>query len=282
MSPRFTSPANSLPFGRQPRARAPKALKPLKPPRGEELAYLRAILPIVRQTQALIRDLVMPAVPGFLATSNAPRVDDLSDDIAALFDRLLALLAGQDGAARRAAVTMLERVQRKHAVAFESAYASSIPGLNPMAGEPWLVQSMRVAAEENAALITGISTDMANEVRGIVSRGVVGGVRVEALAKQIAERFAVSESRASLIASDQVLKYFGSLQKNRQVDAGISRYRWSTSQDEKVRPGHRALNGTEHKWSTPPIDDPRTGARHHPGLAIRCRCVSVPVIDDED
>lgn len=268
-------------LGPQLKRRPPRTLKALHAPRAEELAYLRAILPIVRQAQALIRDVVMPALPGLLAAGGATRADDLSDDLAALFERLLGLLAGQDGAARRAAVEMLERVQRRHLVAFDAAYGG-VPGLNPLTAEPWLVPVMRVAATENAELIKGLSSDMVAEVRGIVTRGVVGGVRVEALAKEIAERFAVSESRAALIASDQVLKYHGHLQQQRQADAGITEYTWSTSQDERVRPGHRALNGQVCKWSSPPIDDPRKGTRHHPGQAIRCRCVSVPIVPEFD
>lgn len=262
--------------------RSKRALKGIPAPRSEELSYLRSILAITRQAEALVRALVLPALPGLLNASLAPRADDLGDDIGRLFGRLKSALAGVDESARAAAVTMLERVQRKHATSFQAAYEGAVPAISPMlGGEPWLREQMRMAVAENARLITSIPSTMLGDVEGMVTRGVLEGVRVEALARQIVERFAVSEARAANIATTSVLQWHGQVSRLRMLDAGVTRYRWSTSQDEKVRPGHRALNGTEQKWSTPPIDDPRTGARHHPGMAPRCRCVATPVLDGD-
>ena len=262
--------------------RRPRSLRAVEASRGDELDHYRAIRAIVREVQATIRAVVLPALPALLATVEAPRADDLGDDLTRLWERLKAALRGTDEPARLAAVAMLEKVQRKHAVAFDAAYGAVLPAIDPLAGEGWLRQQMAVAAQENAALISSIPADLVAEVQGIVSRGVLAGSRAELLAEQIVARFAASESRASLIATDQVLKWHGSLQRNRQLDAGVTEYTWSSSGDERVRPGHRRLNGTVQKWGKPPIDDPRTGARHEPGMAVRCRCVAVPKIDGFD
>lgn len=54
--------------------------------------------------------------------------------------------------------------------------------------------------------------------------------------------------------------------------AGIEEYIWRTAGDNRVRPAHILRNGKKFKWDRPPLDG-------HPGMAIRCRCVAIPVID---
>jgi SPP1 gp7 family putative phage head morphogenesis protein len=104
------------------------------------------------------------------------------------------------------------------------------------------------------------------------------GLRVDELADILMDRFSVSESRAKLIARDQVLKLNGQITKHRQTSAGISKYKWSTSKDERVRPGHRDLHGTIQSWASPP--DVGNGRHEHPGGDYQCRCVSIPVLPD--
>lgn len=263
--------------------RRKRVLRGIPAPRSEELAYLRAILAITRQVEGVVRAVVLPELPGLLAQSPAVRMDDLGDDLGRLFGRVKELLRGVDGEARQAAVTMLARVSNRHANSFDAAYAGTIPGISPLLGsEPWLRDALKVAAAENARLITSIPESMLADVQGVVTRGVLEGTRVEALARQIAERFAVSHAKAANIATTSVLQYHGQLQRLRQQDAGIAQYTWSTSSDERVRPGHRALNGAVQTWGKPPIDNPRTGARHEPGMAVRCRCVAVPYMPEGD
>lgn len=105
--------------------------------------------------------------------------------------------------------------------------------------------------------------------------------RVEVVREQIQERLGVVRSRAELIARDQTLKIYGEIQEERQRNAGITHYVWSTSEDERVRPDHEDLDGTTQAWDDPPVVDKRTGQRGHPGSgSINCRCAAVPVLDD--
>ena len=80
---------------------------------------------------------------------------------------------------------------------------------------------------------------------------------------------------AKLIASDQSNKLGTTLNHILQKDAGIERYTWSTSADERVRQRHVHLNGKKYKWGE------YTGAEDGlaPGLPIRCRCVAIPIIE---
>ncbi len=114
------------------------------------------------------------------------------------------------------------------------------------------------------------------DVSRTVDRAHAGGLRVEELAGQIADRFGVSDSRAALIARDQTLKLNAQVSRSRQVQAGVRQYRWSTSGDELVRDGHAALNGTVHSWDNPPDTGNGEGC-NHPGMPINCRCVPEPI-----
>lgn len=141
---------------------------------------------------------------------------------------------------------------------------------------------------ENVDLIESIATRMHGDVRDVVREATRKGTRVETVSAQIRERFGVSQSRANLIARDQVLKANADLTRVRCAEAGVKRYRWSTSHDERVRgtPGgkwpkglHYALDGREFTFDNPPIVNPN-GDRGMPGRDYSCRCVAIPILED--
>lgn len=117
-------------------------------------------------------------------------------------------------------------------------------------------------------------------VQEVLAQPLDRGVRVEDIQKQLQEQFGIEERRAQLIARDQTLKLAGQLQEQRQTQAGIRRYVWTTSDDERVRPDHAALDGTVQEWDAPPVIDSRTGRRGHPGSDFQCRCNSDPILDE--
>ena len=73
------------------------------------------------------------------------------------------------------------------------------------------------------------------EVRKVVEGPLKAGIRVEEVRRRIEDRMNVVRSRADLIARDQTLKLYARLQQERQQQAGITHYVWSTSLDERVR-----------------------------------------------
>lgn len=268
-------------LGRRPRRRLMKALRALREPRADAMRYTAALRRVVAETVALVKERLLPRLPALLAEADrlAPtargddaRLDDASDTLAAILESILLGLGLSEGRARRMAFEMLERVQRGHATEFVTLYEDSL-AVNPLAGaEPWLREQMALAVTENARLIRSLPEQMLGQVEGVVNRGVLAGTRHEDLAKLLVERFGVAESRAALIARDQVLKWHGSLTRLRHLDAGVSEYTWSTSQDERVRPTHRARNGKRYKWDQSPT----------PGQEVLCRCAAIPVIPDFD
>jgi len=130
------------------------------------------------------------------------------------------------------------------------------------------------------------------EVARIVDAPIREGTRVEEIRDRIQARMNVVRSRAELIARDQTLKLYGQIQEERQTQAGIEEYVWSTSQDERVRgnPGgiypkshgnHWKLEGRTFRWDDPPVVDEETGRREHPGGDFQCRCAAIPVLSED-
>ena len=125
---------------------------------------------------------------------------------------------------------------------------------------------------ENLRLITTVADRLSDDIAATITEAASSGMRVETLRRRIQERFSVSEGRAGVIARDQVLSLNGELTRARHLEAGITRYVWITSQDERVRDSHRVLHGQEFSWDNPP-------SVGHPGQDIQCRCIARPVLD---
>lgn len=139
-----------------------------------------------------------------------------------------------------------------------------------------LLQAMQVATKENVALIRTIPEQYLDRVYDTVSEGWVQGLRWESLVEQIQEDGNITERRAKLIARDQTSKMNAAFNQERQQQVGIERYEWSTSADERVRPSHVEMEGKTCDWDNPPVVDEE---QVHPGEAINCRCVAIPVVD---
>ena len=153
-----------------------------------------------------------------------------------------------------------------------------VPGLRDAIDE-WrranidLIES-GIRAESASPRLRGVLQQVGETVESAHARGA----RVEVLAAELRERFEVSQSRAELIARDQVLKLNGQINQTRQRAVGIVEYEWGTSRDGKVREAHRDLDRTIQRWDSPPVVDPRTGRRGHPGEDFQCRCTAKPVM----
>jgi SPP1 gp7 family putative phage head morphogenesis protein len=134
---------------------------------------------------------------------------------------------------------------------------------------------------ENLDLITSLATAKVDRVQAILERHGAGG-RVEQIQADIEAETGATPARAALIARDQVLKLNAEVTQVRHVNAGIREYVWRTSRDERVRKGHRDLEGKTFAYGDPPVVDERTGRRAAPGLDYRCRCTAEPIVPGLD
>ena len=146
----------------------------------------------------------------------------------------------------------------------------AVLGFDLVQAEPWLLDDLKGWAKENAALITSLEEDGIAQIERITLRGLRQGDRYEDIAEAIQERLDVTESKAALLARDQVSKLNGALTKHRQTAVGVEEYTWRTTGDDRVRPSHREHNGKKFRWDDPPAE---TG---HPGEDYNCRCNAEP------
>ena len=145
------------------------------------------------------------------------------------------------------------------------------------APEP-LIDTFRQA---NIALMEKAGRTYVDKVRDVLEDPENEGLRVEEIADLLGERAGVFGWDAERIARDQTLKLNANIAEQRMSDAGVTRYTWSTSQDERVRPMHAELEGREFAFEDPPVTN-EEGETNNPGEDILCRCVALPVLPDFD
>lgn len=141
-----------------------------------------------------------------------------------------------------------------------------------LASDKPLAKALAKAQRANVDLVKDVATQVRDQIASVLAEHP--GVRWEDVAPKIQERVNVGESRAELIARDQVLTTNGEIVAIRQKAAGVKSYIWSTSLDERVREDHEEREGQEFEWSDPPEDG-------NPGDPILCRCVAIPVLPED-
>lgn len=127
--------------------------------------------------------------------------------------------------------------------------------------------------QENVALIKSIPDVITTDMDKLVTRAFSSGRTHKDLKKEIDEKFDVGESRARLIARDQIGKINGQVNATRQQGLGITRFTWQAVMDERTRSEHEDLNGREFSYDDPPDEG-------LPGEPIQCRCSAEPIFED--
>ena len=132
---------------------------------------------------------------------------------------------------------------------------------------------------ENLDLISTIPKELTAKLESTIMDGFAAGASVRDIAEDVERICKTNKSRARFIARDQIGKLQSRISQHQQEDAGVEEYVWSTSQDSRVRDSHRRLNRKKFRWDDPPVVDPKTGRRCHPGEDYGCRCVALPVFN---
>ncbi len=252
-------------------------------PRAARVEYQLALRKVVDAMRREAAEALAPELPLFSAPSESTRSD--ADPLQRALDRVRRAGFG----AFRPAAARVHGARVAGWAGRETARALGLP-LEVLAGEGLASGLVEVWVTENVGLIRGMVGDVVEAIGRVVRAAAIEGLRVEELAAKVEERFEVGDSRAALIARDQVLKLNADVTQARQTAAGVQRYEWSTSRDERVRgnpdgrypndtPSHWDLDGQTFRWDDPPASGP-DGERAHPGQAIQCRCIARPVLDD--
>lgn len=268
--------------------RGTRRLRPIKPSRRAELAYKAELVEIAKAIREVGERELIPVLqrlaPEYERQAAQDHIEDalgmVADgfgfDILQALDTMALQLGGISRMAMRLAMTAIERQRQEtdkslaaaltRAVGVDMTTAIKALGVN---------KQVEAAVAANAALITSLPDQAVEKIRGKVLAAVARGERFETLARDIREQFGATESRAKLIARDQMAKVNSSITEAKQKALGIKKYEWSTAGDERVRDSHRENNGKTFAWDKPP-------ATGHPGEDYQCRCVAIPIIEFDD
>ena len=139
---------------------------------------------------------------------------------------------------------------------------------------------MRRALADQVGLITSLPLEAAERVHHLTTEGIIHGRRAKEIADEIMKTGEVTRSRAELIARTEIGRTATELTKARAEHISSPGYIWTSAGDRDVRPQHRKLNGTFHRWDSPPIasEPGQKVMRYHAGAGPRCRCVPMVVI----
>lgn len=249
-------------FGRRKSIR----LRPIKQPLGYELEYRREIRNLIRETAIVVRETIQPRYIEW----NKFR------DSEGWFAELRMVGSSVGVRMRNTIGNLFRRIAERHTekwqVEVKRSMSVDISGIIAIED---LQEPINDAVSKNVALITSLETQLLADVERIVMDAKVLGKSWREVSPQIVDRFDVAQSRGDLIARDQMAKINSSFSQIRQEQAGIEKYEWLTSMDERVRDRHIPLNGNVYEWGKP------TGAEQGlpPGMPIQCRCVAIAIIE---
>lgn len=147
-------------------------------------------------------------------------------------------------------------------------------GLNKVIEEKRIYAPLLEKFNENIQLIRDIPDDVKTELRNAYIRG-------EGLRGTDAEEFIKKRmnNRAKLIVRTESSKINAALTEVRAKSLNIKCYTWSTSNDQRVRPSHKMMDGVLVFWNDKPVLDKMTG---HAGEYPNCRCVGIPIFELDD
>lgn len=131
----------------------------------------------------------------------------------------------------------------------------------------------RTAMAEQVRLITSIPYEASLRVHEIATGSLYSGDRAAGMVAEIMRSGEVARSRATTIALTETSRAASEITSARAQYVGSPGYIWRTSRDRRVRPLHRKLEGTFHRWDEPPVTG-ENGERSLPGGIYRCRCYS--------
>ena len=128
--------------------------------------------------------------------------------------------------------------------------------------------------------INGWKQEQIERLREQVQKNAAQGFRADKMKEVLMSEYGVSKNKAKFIARQETALMVSKYRQTRYEEAGINRYVWSTSHDERVRLSHRELNGKEFSWDKGAlIRTPGQADKYcNPGEDFGCRCLAIPVM----
>lgn len=267
-------------------------MAPISDRLGARRAYLAELRRLLREIAVAVNNTVLPiyeyeqrrrltgdiAELRRLADGSLTAFKAVADVDENTFARLRAIVAQLTGVSSATVRRILDLESIRHTDTFidEARKAIGID-ISAVVQQDDLGDYMRIAIARNTSLIKSLSDETVKRVEQAVVTNAIGGNSAKTLRGVLTDQFGVMDSRAKLIARDQMSKFNSDLNRIRQEQAGVESYDWSTAHDERVRPLHKTLDGQRYDWGQ------RTGAEDGlpPGQPIQCRCIARAVIEWE-
>lgn len=152
-------------------------------------------------------------------------------------------------------------------------------------------QKQRIIEDYNQNMSLNIKnweSEQVQRLRNMLTKGVEQGFGKETLKELIEREWKVSANKANFLARQETSLFVSKFRREQSIRAGVNRYKWSTSLDERVRPedgsiytqgpNHKRLHGKIFEYGNPPIVDTKKGRKAEPGEDFNCRCVAIPVL----
>ncbi len=244
----------------------------IEPTGAQRSVLLRIYMRVVRGWQQRFRETILPEYERALSELITDDAGTLNTTIG-ISERQMTQLANAAGLSVDEWISTVETWHRKR---FAQAFNPTGVNVGTLLDRNDVNATLAAVLGENTALIRSLDDQMRNGISGAVFRGLQARTPARDLAREIRKVASVGQSRAELIAADQLQKLTGALDEQRQKQAGIDKFQWAHSGKAKPRPEHVARDGKIYAWTDPvATSDP-------PGRAIRCGCRARAVLELDD
>jgi SPP1 gp7 family putative phage head morphogenesis protein len=261
----------------------------MKYPMGHEYRYRHDLLNLSRQLKIAVKKHLIPVIPTMVAEASdihalphgsVVRHDAWQEDLQSAMSKIAKDMTDPTNATIRKMAALGPQINRYNKDEWIKLVRSQY-GVNPTKEDPDRFNALlNNWARNNAALIKDIPFKTMMQIRDATVDALMTGKNTDDMTSDVydimSERTDVTDSRAKLIARDQVAKLNGGLTRQRQEDIGVDSYTWRTVGDERVRETHESVDGQVFSWDNPPseTDD------NHPGEDYQCRCWAEPILPE--
>jgi uncharacterized protein with gpF-like domain len=202
-----------------------------------------------------------------LTTDSASDIRGEIDGVAAEIQRLVLLLTPD----LREWALRVERVTRGTWV--QSVLSATSVDLNTVLTPGDVADTVQASLEWNTALVRDVSEETRRRISNAAFAGLQRRAAAAEIAKEISNAVGLARARSLRIASDQTTKLGAQLNRARQLQAGLTHFRWRHGAKAHPRLWHLARDQKIYPWegSGIPADD-------MPGVPPWCSCVAQGVL----
>lgn len=135
---------------------------------------------------------------------------------------------------------------------------------------------------ENSTLIKTIPESIKYKLSKWVQEQEVKGLRSSEIAKMMAPRLNYLKNyEIARLARTELAKADTAITRVRAQSIGLNWYQWLTSNDSRVRIGHKLMDYVLVNWDDAPAPEllahEKSEGHYHAGNIYNCRCIAVPI-----